>query len=479
MKLRIISLLVLPVIFCAPVLAEKASSLDKAFDLIDRIVKNDIAFGLPSAQIAVMKDGEFLFEKAWGKGVSKDTLFDLASNTKPYSVVYMTQYLVSRGLLDIDTPIVELAGDAFSDEVLDISYTDKEAERVDLETQKRWKREITVRDVLCHRAGIPETPAFLFRKDYKFAGADENPLYVGYDASAEARSKVFDALCRMPLYYEPGTKVMYSDTGYILLSLLIEKITGEGMQELLSRYFWKPLGLKHITYNPLNNGFRKEDCAPTELHGNTRDGSVFFDGIRTELIRGQVHDEAAYHVMAGVSGHAGIFANAHDLAILANVMIDNAGYFSDDTIRLFTGPASEEHDEWGLGWYRQGNHKRDKYFSGLAGEDTIGHQGWTGTLTVIDPREKLVIVILTNKRNTSVTDPHTDKNEFDGNKYTTAKLGFAAKIIYQALHGLPLEDALQSLVEEMEEQHRSNPCAAAERALASIRKTQQEWKQEK
>lgn len=462
-------------LFCSNGYAEDRMS--EAFDLIDRIVSNDIENGFPSAQIAVMQNGEFLYENAWGSGITKDTLFDLASNTKAYSVVFAVQYLASRGLLDLDTPIIALASDAFADDTLDLAYCAMDAERADLNTQKSWKRSITVRDVLCHRAGLPVEASFLLRSDFVFDGADTNPLFVGCDASAETRSKVLDALCKMPLYYEPRTRVLYSDTDYVLMSLLIEKLTGKGMQEFLRESFWEPLELNHITYTPLEYGFTKKDCAPTELHGNTRDGVVWFDGIRTEMIQGQAHDETAYYAMAGVSGNAGLFSNAHDLAILANTMIDSDPFFTDAVIREFTSAASDAHDEWGVGWYRQGQIKRAKYFSTLSGENTIGHQGWTGTLTLIDREQKLVIVLLTSKRNTKVTDPSVDPNNFDGNYYTTAKLGFASQLIYDALNGKDLEATLQTLVDTMRTQYESDPCQASANALASIEKTQRDWLQ--
>ena len=85
------------------------------------------------------------------------------------------------------------------------------------------------------------------------------------------------------------------------------------------------MGLTHVTYNPLQNGFQKDDCAATELNGNTRDGLLDFPGYRTYTLQGEVHDEKAFYGMQGISGHAGLFANATDLAKLASVML-SGGY---------------------------------------------------------------------------------------------------------------------------------------------------------
>ena len=113
----------------------------------------------------------------------------------------------------------------------------------------------------------------------------------------------------------------------------------------LKETFCVPLGLKRITYEPLEHGFAPDDCAATELNGNTRDGAVSFDGIRTYTIQGEVHDENAYYCMGGVSGHAGLFASSTDLARLADLMLSGTAgdkeYFSQEVIDLFTSKKSD------------------------------------------------------------------------------------------------------------------------------------------
>lgn len=98
--------------------------------------------------------------------------------------------------------------------------------------------------------------------------------------------------------YKPGTKTVYSDVDYMLLAFVIESVTGQPLDQYLEQNFWAPMGLDHITYNPLLNGFAPNDCAATELNGNTRDGAVHFTGVRTATIQGQVHDEKAFYAMA-------------------------------------------------------------------------------------------------------------------------------------------------------------------------------------
>ena len=219
----------------------------------------------------------------------------------------------------------------------------------------------------------------------------------------------------------------------MILGLIIEKVTGQDLDTWLKETFFKPMGLTHITYNPLKAGFRPEDCAATELNGNTRDGARAFEGCRTYTLQGEVHDEKAWYCMTGVSGHAGLFACASDLAKLGSVMLSggygNKRFFSKNVIRQFTAPQKEDTANWGLGWWRQGDGQRSCYFGTQASQDTIGHQGWTGTLIMIDPERRLVIAYLTNKINTPVTDKELDADQFDGNWYTAGTLGFVPQIL--------------------------------------------------
>ena len=202
--------------------------------------------------------------------------------------------------------------------------------------------------------------------------------------------------------------------------------------------FYDPMGLDHITFLPLENGFEAGDCAATELNGNTRDGNIFFDGIRTQTLQGEVHDELAWYCMEGVSGHAGLFASASDLAKLASVML-TGGYgehrfFSRNVMDLFTSPKSVDFGQWGLGWWRQGDDQRVWYFGTQSSPDTVGHQGWSGTMVMVDPSRDLVLVYLTNKINSPVTD-EADPNGFDGNCYTASTLGFVPQLLSIGMDG--------------------------------------------
>ena len=424
-----------------------------ALDTIDRIITSDIKNGFSSAQLAVVKDGRLVYENAWGnvqtynkKGkpvsaapVTTDTLYDLASNTKMYSVNYAIQYLLTQGKIDLDTKIVDILGKAFSEKTIDIRYNGYD--HVSLKTNKAWKAKLTLRDLLKHQGGFPAGPQY-FNDRYDcaaqyFDSDNGNVLYAGTGADAATRKNTLQQIFRTPLMYEPGTKTLYSDVDYMVLCFCVEAVTGQSLSAFLKKTFWKPMGLTHITYNPLKSGFSKDDCAATELMGNSRDGNLHYTNVRTNTLRGEVHDPNAFFCMNGVSGHAGLFANASDLAKLASVML-TGGYgkykfFSRDVIDMFTAPKHEDYTYYGLGWWREGEHQFDRYFGSASRTNLFGHQGFTGTLTVIDPEENLVIVLLTNKIHSRLVPGDTTLNQYSGNLYTTATLGFATEIIEMGL----------------------------------------------
>ena len=445
-----------------------------ALELLEQIIQADVNNGFPSAQMAIVKDGKLVYQNAWGRvnaynpdgtpktdspAVTNDTLYDLASNTKMYTANYALQYLVTQGKANLDSRLVDLLGSAFVEDTIDITYNGYE--NPGLKVNKQWKAELTLRDILRHQAGFPADPQYhndsFDQCSQKTVPGATNVLFSGWDGSAATRAATLKSIFKTPLMYKPGTKTVYSDVDYMLLAFAIEAITGKGLDAFLKETFWDPMGLTHTTYNPLLNGFAANDCAATELNGNTRDGAISFTGVRTATIQGQVHDETCYYAMGGISGHAGLFSNATELAKLASVMLTGGygenRYFSRNVMDAFTAPKKENAANWGLGWWREGDNQRCWYFGTQAPSNTIGHQGWTGTLTMIDPVENLVVVYLTNKINSPVTDKAANPNKFNGNWYTASTLGFVAQLLYQGLqnHGTDPNNAYSALLEDMAE----------------------------
>ena len=431
-----------------PVVLENDGELEgirpETLALIEDIIETDVAYGFTSAQLAVVRNGRLVYENAWGKVNSylpdgtpdeesalatPDTLYDLASVTKMFSVNYAVQKLVTDGLMDVDSAIVDILGEGFAEDTLDIAYASVE-NAPDHDTQVAWKRALTVRDVLRHQAGFPAGPHY---NDPAYDLALQAVTLPGANlALARNREETLQAICKTPLLYEPGTRTVYSDVDYMLLTFVVEAVTEERLDDYLRETFWEPMGLDRVTYLPLENGFAAGDCAATELNGNTRDGHVSFEGIRTETIQGEVQDERAWYCMEGVSGHAGLFANARDLAKLASVML-TGGYgehrfFARNVMDGFTAPKAFNYGQWGLGWHREGDDQRPWYYGTQSAPNTVGHQGWSGTLVMIDPSRNLVIAYLTNKINSPVWDMKT-LNTFDGGCYTASTLGFVPQLL--------------------------------------------------
>lgn len=449
----------------------KDSGISKdSLALIDRIISSDIKNGFTGAQLAVIKDGRLVYQNAWGavlaygkngpvenqRKADNETLYDLASVSKMFTVNYAIQSLVTDGLLSLDTKIIDILGDEFAEDTISIQFKNKE--KIPLEQIKEWKRNITVRDVITHTAGFDAGYPY-FNDNYDIAsgafnvGSNKNRLYSGSDGSEETRKKTLRQIFRTPLVYEPHTNLTYSDIDYMLLCFVVEKVSGRRMDSFLKATFWSPMELSRISYNPLENGFEQSDCAATDPYGSTWSGKIDFSGKRTDVVQGRVHDSNAYHAMGGISGHAGLFANASDLARLASVMLTGGygehSFFSRDVLDVFVSPQSLPYADFGMGWWRQGEFKTVKHFGTLCSSAAFGHQGFTGTLAFIEPEENLVIVYLTNKINTPMVKGKELANQFEGNFYQSAVLGFVPQIILLGLDKKVSRAQWKSLVHDM------------------------------
>lgn len=407
------------------------------FKAMDSLIKAEIKNGYPSAQIVVIHNGQIIKHSAYGttnaytqdgeqlKGSSKvtnTTLYDLASNTKMWATNMAIQKLVSEKKLNIDAKVNTIYP----------NFKDKESDKI------KGKSDLTIRDILMHQAGFPADPQY-HNNNYDPSNSNEhkknvNPVYT------QNRKDILEKIIDTPLQYKPGTKTIYSDVDYMLLGLIIEKITGEREDQYVENNIYKPLGLTHLMYKPLEKGVAKNNIAATELNGNSRDGQIDFNNIRHYTLQGQVHDEKAYYTMNGVSGHAGLFGDASDLAILAQMVINRGGYgnhkvFDEDTLNEFIKPKSTN-SSYGLGWRRQASNAYGWAFSSLADASTIGHTGWTGTLTVVDPHDNTAVILLTNERNTPILRPATTKtaNDFAGGHYLLSKYGDIASFAFAAIN---------------------------------------------
>lgn len=438
----VVSSLVFTVLPFQQVFAQEDSHFDEIEQLIDELIYTETQYGLSGAQLVVMKDGIIIKDSSYGYinnyknvyrengrvilnqiellpqseriPVNSDTMFDLASITKMYTVVYALQKLVSDGVVQLDTPVVDIFP-----EYHHAAYGVDD------------KSSVTIGMLLNHSAGYVEDPHY-FNEWYdanEGSEVGENHLYTRDSETTQEK------LMMTPLEREPGTSALYSDVDFMLLGNIIEELTGMGLDEYMSKEFYNPLGLKHITFNPLKNGYDVNDTAATELHGNTRDGSVRFQRDRKRIIHGQADDEAAYYSMDGVAGHAGLFSSAKDLAVLSNIMLDggyynNLQFFTQDTIDTFT-QASELDNSFGFGWRTNQNYSYSGVYSGYASMETFGHTGWTSTMSLIDPENNLVVVLLTNAKNSPIMG--IDSSAFYTRYLHTSGYSTIVGLVYESL----------------------------------------------
>ncbi|WP_308654454.1 penicillin binding protein PBP4B [uncultured Anaerococcus sp.] len=406
----------------------------KVTDLMETLLDEEVKENFSGGQISVIRDNEEIYDYNFGYvnnfekngeaipyedrvEVDENTLFDLASNTKMYVTNYSLQKLVYEGKINIDDKVSKYFPEFKDDEKSPI----------------KGKNEMTIRDILRHQAGFPADPQY-HNNNYDKDDGNKNGVN---DLFSQDREKTLDMVMRTPLSYEPGSKSVYSDVDYMLLGFIVEKVTGQRLDKYFAENFAKPLNLRYTLFNPLENGFDKNQVAATELNGNTRDGAVDFLNIRKDTIQGEVHDEKAYYSMAGVSGHAGLFSNSRELAKLANIMLNEGRYknirFWDKKTQDEFTKASEVNPSYGLGWRRMADGKYAWAFSNLASSNTIGHTGWTGTLTVIDPLERMTFVLLTNKKNGFVLNNKENPNYFYTDASMSGGYGAVSTLIYKAL----------------------------------------------
>ncbi|KTF11361.1 penicillin-binding protein [Pseudoalteromonas sp. H103] len=390
------------------------------FSQVDALIEKDVKAGFPGAVLAVVKSGELIKLSAYGDAkqyqqsdlmllrpepMQTHTLFDLASNTKIFAPNFALMKLVSEGLLNINKPVQ--------------SY---------LPEYKGDGRELrTVKNLLTHTAGYP--PVF----DFHRKGAKTGDAY--FSQNSQTTKQLL--LTQVPLSNKYPAQAVYSDIDYMILGVLVERITGQPLDDYLEQHIYAPLKLTNTVFNPLKKGFIRSEFAATELSGNTRDGRIEFDNIRTNVLQGEVHDERAFYSFDGVAGHAGLFSNAPDLAVLSQVLLNQGGFgnnqlFSASTLAQFLTPQLNN-ETYGLGFRLAGNNQaRRWHFGPYASAQAYGHTGWTGTVTVIDPTYDLAIILLTNARHTKIKGSQKHY-QFLGKQYETAQYGSVVSLIYEAL----------------------------------------------
>ena len=413
----------------------------ETLEIVDQLLTAETEAGFPGAQLVIIKDGKMIKNSAYGAisrvdsagntldeviPVTEKTLFDLASNTKMYAVNFAIQKLISERRLALTDTVHHFFP----------QFVDAKKSKI------KGKADITIFDLLTHQSGLPVGRAYS-QKIKKLKNVSEKSY----------REHTFDLIMETPLVYLPRQTVLYSDINYMLLTYIIEKVTGIGVAEYVADNFYRPLGLDRICFTPLRQGFTLDEIAATEIRAKPRTQAAIDGTQTTELIHGTVHDSEAYTAMEEISGHAGLFANAESIAVLAQVMLNKGGYgvkrFFDPAVGGYFTAQQALVSSIGFGWRRQGAQEYTWAFSPLASAGTFGHTGWTGTLTIIDPVEHLIIILLTNAKNT-VRAHNTRNSRFEGDYYLAKQYGAITALIYEAFRQ-PTQAQLESMLIELAE----------------------------
>ncbi len=332
--------------------------------LHERIAAGDF----PSAVYLIAERGEVALAAALGAAVVEperiaatlNTSYDLASLTKPL----ITGLLCARR---VETGELALA-DSVSHYLPELARTDHHAI-------------ITVGQLLTHTSGLPA-----WRPLYILAGGDP--------------SRATSAIANLDLEYEPGSRVVYSDLGFILLGSLLQRLTGRSLVELAQTEIFTPLSLTHTFLNPeqamhtgiaaseTGNAYERETCHST--------AAGEYKNWREELIWGQVHDGNA-HFLGGVAGHAGLFSTAGETCALARQFLaTQTSLLKPTTCELFrTNLTTGLEEARSFGW--QLAETKDSAAGLDLPRDSFGHSGFTGTSCWIDPNHERVFILLTNR----------------------------------------------------------------------------------
>lgn len=318
---------------------------------IDAAVNGAIERGqLPGAVVLVMRQGKVVFRKAYGQRskepapapLTVETVFDLASLTKPVATATAVMVLVEHGKLRL-------------------------ADRVALHLPAfaaHGKDKITVEQLLLHTSGL----------------IADNPLSDYQDG----REKALERIHQLKPLAEPGARFIYSDVNYIVLGELVALLGGESLDAFTRRHIFGPLGMRETTFNPPKA--LAERAAPTEQ----REG---------RWLRGQVHDPRA-HRLGGVAGHAGLFSTADDLAVFAQMLLNGGEQggervLNPATVKVLTTPRPVPGGQRTPGWDVQTAYSRNR--GDLFPIGGFGHTGFTGTSLWIDPGSRTAVIFLSNR----------------------------------------------------------------------------------
>lgn len=347
----------------------------------------------PGAQLLVAKDGHVVYQKEYGyhtydrkRPVQRDHVYDLASVTKTTATTLAVMKLVDQGKLSIYEPIVKYLP----------------------ELKGSNKAQMTLQEIMTHQAGLKPWIPF-YKATLTSSNQTPSPDYYAEEPSEGYSVKVQDDLYLRTDYKDTIWQLIvdselrtsksyrYSDLGFYMIAHLVQDLTGMPLDQYVKKEFYEPLHMSNTTYNPLRK-IRRDDIVPTEQDNY----------FRHAALQGYVHDMGAA-MLDGVSGHAGLFSNASDLA-KAYQMLLNRGYYGgrqyvkESTIKSFTSRHLGS-TRRGVGFdMRELNPDKTPNICRYSSDKTFGHFGFTGTCVWVDPEYKLVYIFLCNRTYPTMTN---------------------------------------------------------------------------
>jgi len=354
--------------------------------LMDGIVSEMLSTGAaPGCQILVAKDNKIVWQKSYGhytyeqiQAVTNETIYDLASVTKVAATTISMMKLLENQKVSLDAPM--------SNYVPELKMTNK--------------NDLTVREIMAHHAGLqawipfyqqtltaekmPSSKIYLSSAQPGFEVPVAKDLFMENAWSDTLWQQIFNS----PLSGNKNYK--YSDLDLYLCARAVNNLSGSPLDVFADREFYKPLGLATTAYNPWKKGLSLR-CAPTEEDGY----------FRHQRLQGYVHDMGAA-MLGGVSGHAGLFSNANDLAKIFQMLLNGGSYgwrryLQAETVRQFTTRYAGS-TRRGIGFdMKELDEKQTANMSILAGKNTFGHLGFTGICAWADPDKKLIFIFLSNR----------------------------------------------------------------------------------
>jgi beta-N-acetylhexosaminidase len=337
----------------------------------------------PGCQIVFAKDGKIFFQKSYGfhtydslTAVKNTDLYDVASVTKIAASTISLMKLYDEGKFYLDKTV----GDYLP------------------EAKKTEAEKLKMHSMLLHQSGLAGWIPFYLKyiPEAERKKWFRNHLYKNYDLEVCENifvkdimpDTIYRAICSAKVEKNPEYK--YSDMAFYLFAKIILKLTDQPIDVFAKKNFYSPLGLKTTTYNPLKN-FQKMDIVPTE------NDTLF----RRQLVHGYVHDPGAA-LLGGVSGHAGLFSDATDIAVLMQMLLNKGSYggkkyINPSTVELFT-KTHLQNNRRGLGFDKpEPDTTKSTPVAKSASPESFGHSGFTGTCAWADPKYNLVYIFLSNR----------------------------------------------------------------------------------